>query len=154
MLGHFKPIFHQKTCLRWVRNVRKKCTNNMKLTCPTQTQTLCTKYTYIPPALVGAHIGHYRVEFGLMLVAQWFALGPRGFFDTNMLVSQTGNAHVWGSTQRQAPRICVLMESKLYSFANSFKWTYPSQRAIPDRKYSIVQPKVSPIMLFLPLSIL
>ena len=33
-----KPIFYQKLCWRWLPNARKNMTNNMKLTCPTQTQ--------------------------------------------------------------------------------------------------------------------
>ena len=40
----FKPIFHQKPHLRWLPNVNKKKTNNMKSTCPMQTKPSRSKY--------------------------------------------------------------------------------------------------------------
>ena len=39
----YKPIFHQKLRLRWLLNAREQETNNMKSTCPTQTQPLRTQ---------------------------------------------------------------------------------------------------------------
>ena len=71
-LSILKPIFHQKSRLRWLPNAREQETNmayaNPTLAYPTQT------------------IFHW-LSMGLALGLPGFLLGSPGFLDTNMLVS-------------------------------------------------------------------
>ena len=80
-LKTINPIFHQKSHLRWVANAREQETNNMNSTCPTQIEPL--------------HTQRELYSTGSCWVSPGFALGPPGFFDTNMLAS----ACVWGLEQ-------------------------------------------------------
>ena len=50
-----KPVFHQKPHLCWVPNANKNRTNNMKSTCPTQIQPLCTKHELYSPGSRWVH---------------------------------------------------------------------------------------------------
>ena len=56
-----------------------------------------TNATYIPPA----HVGLALVLWGLALGQEDFALGPRGFSDTNMLVLAIQITCVGGQTQSE-----------------------------------------------------
>ena len=67
-------------------------TNNMKSTCPTQTQPPHTQHVIF-------HWLMLRRAFGL----PGFVLGPPGFYDTNMLGLAMGKSRIGGITQRKAP---------------------------------------------------
>ena len=58
----------------------------------------------IPPAHVGASVGHHRLALGLpgfVFGLLGFTIGPPGIFDTNMLVSATQKSPIGGIAQRE-----------------------------------------------------
>ena len=78
----------------------------MNSTCPTQSQSQDAQCDHIPPARVGAHVGHNLTKVILnkeVTQTFGFALGARDFLDTKILVLVTGNAHDWGPAKCNAP---------------------------------------------------
>ena len=59
-----KPIFHRKLRSSWLPNTNEIDTNNMKCTCPLQTQPLHTQRELYSTARVGAHFGCAGVHVG------------------------------------------------------------------------------------------
>ena len=88
-------IFHQILRSRWVPNANEIDTNNMKCTCPTQTQLYRIKRK---PYSTGSRCGScwvlYRFALGIIDSRWGDALGSQGVLDNNMVVSPTRNVGV------------------------------------------------------------
>ena len=101
-----KAHIPQKTGLCWVPNTNEIDRNNMKYTCPTQTQL---SHTQRKPYFTGSCWGSRRaltacIGFARLCVeSARLCFGSASYFNTNMLVSATQTPRVEGPTLSEDP---------------------------------------------------
>ena len=102
------PIFHLKSCSCWLPNAIKKCTNNLKCTCPTRTQRKSAQRKL------------YSTTLGLALGIIGLALGLQEFLDTKAYIPlrrKTPSFGGWRWAVPPTPEFCVGDTNMLVSFA-------------------------------------